>query len=422
MSESTPTEVGSYFISNYPPFSAWCADELAAAEAALHAAPEAVPLGLYLHIPFCRKRCKFCYFRVYTDKRADEIETYLAALSREIELVSQLPCLGDRPFRFVYFGGGTPSFLSVRQLDSLVARLRANINWDRAEEVTFECEPGTLSQPKLEKLRELGITRLSLGVENFNDAVLSENGRAHQSPEIFRAWDWISEIGFPSVNIDLIAGMVGESTENWRDCVQRTIEMAPESVTIYQMELPYNTVYSQDLLNDHGQVAVADWSTKRDWVSYAFDELGRAGYYLSSAYTMVKDPLVKFSYRDNLWQGSDMLATGVASFGHISGVHYQNAADWQGYVGALDESRLPLTRALRLTERQRLDPGNDSPDQTGLFGYLLLSPQVSGGHHGGMGRRLARPRSSRTGGTIGSASRVDAAGPADGRPVAASVL
>ena len=71
-----------------------------------------MPLGLYLHIPFCRKRCKFCYFKVFTDKRADEIETYLAALSHEIELVSQLPCMGGRPFRFVYFGGGTPSFLS----------------------------------------------------------------------------------------------------------------------------------------------------------------------------------------------------------------------------------------------------------------------------------------------------------------------
>lgn len=354
MSESTPTEVGSYFISNYPPFSAWNSDALPEAEAALQAAPEAVPLGLYLHIPFCRKRCKFCYFRVYTDKRADEIETYLAALSREIELVSELPCLGGRPFRFVYFGGGTPSFLSVRQLDSLVARLRANISWDQAEEVTFECEPGTLSQPKLEKLWELGITRLSLGIENFNDAILSENGRAHQSPEIFRAWDWITQIDFPSVNIDLIAGMVGESTENWRACVQQTIEMAPDSVTIYQMELPYNTVYSQDILNDAGGVAVADWPTKRDWVSYAFDELSRAGYRVSSAYTMVKDPQVKFSYRDNLWQGSDMLATGVASFGHISGVHYQNVADWNGYVGALDDSRLPLARALRLTDRQGL--------------------------------------------------------------------
>ena len=131
-SDSTQTEVGSYFISNYPPFSLWSTDHLGEVETALQAPPREVPLGLYLHIPFCRKRCKFCYFKVFTDNTADDIETYVSALSREIELVSQLPVMGDRPFRFVYFGGGTPSFLSPRQLTSLVDRLRANINWEKA--------------------------------------------------------------------------------------------------------------------------------------------------------------------------------------------------------------------------------------------------------------------------------------------------
>ena len=163
-SDSTKTEIGSYFISNYPPFSQWTAESGGSAQAAMQHEPSDVPLGLYLHIPFCRKRCKFCYFRVYTDKNAPQIETYLAALSREIELVSRLPCMGDRPFRFVYFGGGTPSYLSGRQLTSLVDRLRANISWDDAEEVTFECEPGTLSEPKVKTLRDLGVTRLSLGI------------------------------------------------------------------------------------------------------------------------------------------------------------------------------------------------------------------------------------------------------------------
>src|SRR5688572_31524196 len=89
-----------------------------------------VPLGLYLHIPFCRKRCKFCYFRVYTDKNAHDVDTYCRALEHEIGLVSQLPVMGGRPFRFVYFGGGTPSFLSAKQLTSLVDRLRRHVNWD----------------------------------------------------------------------------------------------------------------------------------------------------------------------------------------------------------------------------------------------------------------------------------------------------
>jgi len=353
--DSVKTEVGSYFISNYPPYSQWSREQLPEVESALAAPPADVPLGLYMHIPFCRKRCKFCYFKVFTEKNAGEIETYVSALSREIELVSKLPVMGGRPFRFVYFGGGTPSFLSAKQLTSLVDRLRANINWNRAEEVTFECEPGTLSEPKIKTIRELGITRLSLGVENFSDDILRENGRAHLSPEVYKAWDWIAAADFPNVNVDLISGMVGETWDNWKDNMRRTIELSPDSVTIYQMELPYNTVYSKDILGNQIETPVADWPTKRAWVNYAFNELAAVGYHVSSAYTMVKDPgKVNFSYRDNLWMGSDLLATGIASFGHISGVHYQNLPEWQDYVGALEEGKLPLGRALRPTNHQLL--------------------------------------------------------------------
>jgi oxygen-independent coproporphyrinogen-3 oxidase len=202
----------------------------------------------------------------------------------------------------------------------------------------------------------MGVTRLSLGVENFSDHVLSENGRAHLSAEVYRAWEWIEAAQFPNVNIDLIAGMVGETWDNWKDSIRRTIDLSPESVTIYQMELPFNTVYSKDVLGNKIEMPVADWPTKREWVSYAFDELLSVGYEVSSAYTVVKDPSkVNFSYRDNLWQGSDLLATGIASFGHVSGVHYQNLPEWGPYIKSLlEDNRLPLGRALRPTAHQLL--------------------------------------------------------------------
>jgi oxygen-independent coproporphyrinogen-3 oxidase len=354
--EATKTEVGSYFISNYPPFSQWRQEELHHIEAALASPPRPVPLGLYLHIPFCRKRCKFCYFRVYTDKNAHDVETYCKALEHEIELVSRQPVMGGRPFRFVYFGGGTPSFLSAKQLTSLGDRLRKHVNWDKAEEVTFECEPGTLSEPKVKTLKELGVTRLSLGIENFSDAILEENGRAHLSGEVYKSWQWITAAQFPNVNIDLISGMVGETWDNWRENIRKTIDLSPDSVTIYQMELPFNTVYSKDILGNQIETPVADWPTKRAWLNYAYDELLAAGYHVSSAYTVVKDPhKVNFSYRDNLWQGSDLLATGVASFGHVSGIHYQNKTEWPDYTGdLLERNRLPLYRAMRPTSHQLL--------------------------------------------------------------------
>jgi oxygen-independent coproporphyrinogen-3 oxidase len=354
------TGLGNYFVANYPPFSFWKPAHVPEALAALQRPPRPdTPLGLYLHIPFCRKRCKFCYFRVYTDKNARDVEVYLDALVREIELYSRMPIVGGRPLYYVYFGGGTPSFLSASQLRGLTDRIKRFLPWDGAREVTFECEPGTLQQPKLEALKDLGVTRLSLGIENFDDRILHENGRAHLSAEIYRAYGWARDLQFEQINIDLISGMVGETWENWRDCIRKTIELSPDSVTIYQMELPYNTVYSKEIRivgqDEPSPVAVADWPTKRAWVDYAFTELAKAGYEVSSAYTMVKDRRsCQFVYRDGLWHGADMFGTGVASFGHANGVHMQNVDSWEQYVGMLERGELPLGRALPVQPRELL--------------------------------------------------------------------
>jgi oxygen-independent coproporphyrinogen-3 oxidase len=352
-------EVGSYFVATYPPFSVWSAEALERdAKPALSAAPDpAVPLGLYLHIPFCRKRCHFCYFRVYTDKNAQEVARYLDVLAHEWELYARQPAIAGRPLNFVYFGGGTPSFLSTQQLQGLVSRITAVTPWTDAEEITFECEPGTLTEHKLKAIRRMGVTRLSLGVENFDDRILELNGRAHRSPEIAQAYRFARSLEFPQINIDLIAGMLGETEENWRRCVQRTVELEPDSVTIYQMELPYNTTITKDLLKGTNQLtgSLADWPTKRRWVEEAFDALERAGYHVGSAYTAVKDPSrTRFIYRDRLWQGADMAGLGVASFGHVNGVHMQNLDTWESYSEAIDRGNLPLGRAYRPTPEERM--------------------------------------------------------------------
>lgn len=306
-----------------------------------------MPLGLYLHIPFCRKRCKFCYFRVYTDKNANEVDVYTDALAREVSLYAGRTGLAGRQFEFVYFGGGTPSFLSNEQLKRLIGRIREHWNWDAAREVTFECEPGTLKESKLQVIREIGVTRLSLGVEHFDDEVLEHNGRAHKSAEIFRAYEWARATGFPQINIDLIAGMVGETEDKWKDTVEKAVRFDPDSVTIYQLELPYNAVFSRESLAEGKTPTVADWATKRRWVEYAFRQFEAAGYAISSAYTLVKkDRHAGFIYRDSLWHGADMIGTGVASFSHFGGVHYQNADQWGDYIDQVQRGELPIARAM----------------------------------------------------------------------------
>jgi oxygen-independent coproporphyrinogen-3 oxidase len=351
------TEAGNYFVANYPPFSYWNAGTAQTVHGLLEQPQKpGVPLGVYFHVPFCRKRCHFCYFRVYTDKNADEIKRYLDAGIAEFELYAQSPLIRGRKPKFVYFGGGTPSYLSVTQLQSLTDRMKALLPWDEAEEVTFEAEPGTLTEQKLKAIRDIGVTRLSLGVENFDRHILEINGRAHRTDEIYRAYNYARSIGFPQINIDLISGMVEETDENWRENVRKTIELLPDSVTIYQMEVPYNTgIYKEMKAEGKLTAPVANWHTKRGWVDYAFREMEKAGYTVTSGYTAVRDPQkTKFIYRDALWSGADLIGLGVASFSHIAGTHFQNITEFTQYLEAIQRGDLPISRAMTTTEEERM--------------------------------------------------------------------
>jgi coproporphyrinogen III oxidase-like Fe-S oxidoreductase len=356
VSQAEPTTVGNYFISNYPPFSSWKEELAPEIQGVLARPPGSGPLGLYVHLPFCRKRCDFCYFKVYTDKNSAQIRRYLDGLLAELEIYARSPYLEGRTLDFVYFGGGTPSYLASDQLRTLFEGLRARLPWDDVREMAFECEPGTLQEGKVQLLRDLGVTRLSLGVENFDARILELGNRAHRAVEIDRAWKFIRAAGFPQVNLDLIAGMVGETDENWRANIERTLELNPESVTIYQMEVPYNTtIYQrmQDGSQTQTQAPVADWPTKRRWVAEAYARLESAGYRIGSAYTAYREGAT-FIYRDSLWRGADMIGLGVSSFGHLGGVHTQNEHQFDPYLQRIEAGELPVYRALPVTDEERL--------------------------------------------------------------------
>ncbi|MBP9900089.1 MAG: coproporphyrinogen III oxidase family protein [Verrucomicrobia bacterium] len=355
------TTAGNYFVANYPPFAFWKPEFVGQFEAALDRprltldSQRSTIFGQYVHIPFCRKRCHFCYFKVYTDKDSSEVRGYLDALLSELNVYARKPAIRGRKPRFVYFGGGTPSYLSPDQLNFLTDGMKRLLSWEEVEEVTFEAEPGTLTDHKLKAIRDLGVTRLSLGIEHFDDHILEINGRAHRSKEIARAYAFAREIGFPQINIDLIAGMVEETEDKWRETVAKAVALRPDSVTIYQMEVPFNTgIYQQMKAGGKLVAPVADWETKRAWVNYAYGEFEKIGYTVTSGTTVVRDPAqVKFIYRAGLFSGADILSIGVASFGHLGGVHYQNHHEFQPYVDAVNNGKLPVYRALTPSAEER---------------------------------------------------------------------
>lgn len=351
------TEPGNYFVSNYPPFDQWRAetipDFLQRLEEPRHADG---PLGLYFHIPFCRKRCNFCYFKIYTNKSNSDIDRYSEALVQELKHYAKKPKLKSRSPEFIYFGGGTPSYLSIDQLHSLSEQSQKILSWEKVQEISFEGEPGTLNAKKLSAIKQLGVTRLSLGVESFSDHILAANNRAHEGKHILSCYEKARELNFAQINIDLIAGLQEETDTSWDVAIEKTIELAPDSVTIYQLEIPLNTLLYKHIHSAQAQpVPLHSWDTKAGWVRRAFTALKEAGYEQTSAYTAVKDPdSHQFMYRNALWHGADLLALGVASFGHISDGLYQNEKDFDHYISTVRAGLLPIQRSYELTQEEAM--------------------------------------------------------------------
>jgi oxygen-independent coproporphyrinogen-3 oxidase len=347
--------VGNYFVAAYPPFSSWLPSQNEAVEEALQGSVVDEPLGIYVHIPFCHKKCDYCYYLSYVGASYDAVNQYIETVIRELALYARFPAIKRRPLSFLYFGGGTPSTLNCYQIRCLASGLRNVLPWTGIKEVTFECAPRSVNHELLETLREVGVTRLSMGVQSFDNSLLKLNGRIHLAEDVLRAYALIKWVGFDWVNLDLMAGLIGETPANWHDSVRRVIDLSPESVTIYQTEIPYNTVLYQDLKAGCLVASPIAWDEKRRRVDYGFQELERAGYTVVSGYTAAKDPVRhRFQYQEHVWRGGDMLGLGVASFSYVQGVHFQNQVTIDKYEDYVKRDALPVKRALKLRDWDQL--------------------------------------------------------------------
>jgi oxygen-independent coproporphyrinogen-3 oxidase len=346
---------GSYFVSAYPPFSRWLPASLEAFAAVLAGRPAGGddPLVLYLHLPFCAQRCRYCYYLAHDD-RGDQIDAYLVALQREAEIYGERPYLAGRRASVVYVGGGTPSLLSERRIETLLSGLQRVWSWSEVREVTFECAPRSVTRAKLRRLRDAGVTRVSLGVQQLDDQVLARNGRIHRVADVEAAWEAIQAVGFPVVNVDLMTGMVGETDESFARSFERVRGLAPDSVTLYQLEIPLNTPLYRDIASGREQPP-APWEVKRRRLVEAFDELAACGYRRISAYAAVRDrERHGFLYQSLQYAGADLLGLGVSAFSYLAGVHQQNDTDLDRYVEALGAGAPPWGRAYPLNAEERL--------------------------------------------------------------------
>ncbi|NOT28990.1 MAG: coproporphyrinogen III oxidase family protein [Planctomycetes bacterium] len=349
---SEPT-FGSYFVSAYPPFGCWSAAEVAGLAQLLERPAAPVPLGLYVHVPFCVQRCQYCYYLAY-DGRAGAREPYLTALGDELELYTRQPLLAGRELDFVYFGGGTPSSLSAPQIERLFTLLQRHTSWAAVREITFECAPRSVTEEKARVLKAAGVNRISLGVQQLDDAVLTLSGRVHLVADVERAYKVLRRAGFDLLNLDLMVGLPGESEESFQRSLERVLALAPESVTLYQLEIPHNTPLYRRMHAEPGLDEPASWPAKHARTTRGFERLAAAGYELRSAYAAFRGAQHRaFVYQDEQYAGADLLGIGVSAFSYLAGTHFQNVARLEGYLESLACATRPVARAHALSERER---------------------------------------------------------------------
>lgn len=274
---------------------------------------------------------------------------------REFGLWKKFPVLQSRRFASAYFGGGTPSYLTAEQIRRLLGGLQERGAWEGIEEVTFECEPGTVTREKLEALKQMGVTRLMFGFQSLNDRILRGIGRRATGEEALRAYVLARELQFPQINLDLLAGLPGESDSSWQQTVEKTVALRPDCATIYQMELTYNSILYA-CLKAGRNLHLPDWPTKRRWLDEALRAFEQAGYAIGSGYMALRDPGAwRLVYTvEHFWHGADLLGLGESAFGYFQGVHYQNVDTFQRYTSEVAAGRLPLWRALRISEEEQL--------------------------------------------------------------------
>lgn len=306
-------------------------------------------MNLYIHLPFCRKKCHYCDFHSYPGVSASGVRRYLQALTREMELVAA--ALRPGKADTLYLGGGTPTYLSGGDLLGLISRVRNILGIEETAEITLEVNPGTVTLPKLKALRAVGVNRLSLGAQSFNDNMLQAMGRIHRTEEIYQAFDWARKAGFENINLDLIYGLPGQSLSDWEDTLNRALALEPEHLSTYALELTPETVWGRR--QAAGKLRPAAEEEVVAMYDRARAKLRAAGY---EQYEISNFARPGWECRHNLvyWENRPYLGLGAGAASHWEGKRWQNYTSLEAYCEAVEKGEWPIAEREILTRRQQM--------------------------------------------------------------------
>lgn len=296
-------------------------------------------IGLYVHVPFCLRKCRYCDFLSFECRDDRAIHQYANALMREIETRYE-----EWPYKVVdtvYIGGGTPSILSETDVKHIMECITDNFTVVDGSEITIEANPATIDEKKLETYLAAGINRISIGTQSFDNSILNMLGRVHNKNDALNAIRLAKKAGFKNINVDMMFGIPGQTLKMWRDSLRQCIFLGPEHISLYSLQIEEGTPFYQ--MMEKGTIDQVSENTDRTMYHDALDMLENAGY---NHYEISNAALPGFESRHNLkyWSYKEYLGMGLGASSFIGGYRFKNTSSMLEYVDFIKQGLPPVKK------------------------------------------------------------------------------
>ncbi len=334
--------------------------------------------GIYIHIPFCKSRCSYCDFATDVYRNNEAVERYVSALCKEIESFSRLSTLDSPLVETIYFGGGTPSLLSAKQLEKILNAIYKKFSVEAEIEFTLEMNPATVSLEKLQDFKNLGVNRASFGVQTFDDRALKLLARGHDANDARKTFELLRQANFDNISFDLIAGLPHQTLQDWNNNLTEALKLNPEHLSLYLLEIHEGTPLAEQIrskrqpMPDEDLAAemyelLLDKTTENDFEQYEISNFCKPNY--------------ASKHNSKYWLCEPVFAFGVSAHSFDGKRRWSNERDTKAYVSLIENNQSPIAEMNKLDKNQlsaefaflclRLAKGLNTEEYKETFGINL---------------------------------------------------
>ena len=289
-------------------------------------------LGIYIHIPFCKQKCYYCDFVSFSNKE-EYIEKYVETLKREIDGYD----LSNYNITTIYIGGGTPSRIPSEKIQEILEKIRQKISGNQTKwediEITIELNPGTVDEEKIKKYKEIGINRLSIGLQSTNNKLLKEIGRIHTFEDFKNTYNLVKKVGFENINVDLMIGLPNQTISDVKESLNEIIKLNPTHVSVYSLIVEENT--KMEKLINNKELQLPDEELERQMYWYVKNTLELNGYNHYEISNFAKKGK-ESKHNLNCWEQKEYIGLGLAAYSYLNGIRYGNTSDIEKYINVQD--------------------------------------------------------------------------------------